>query len=422
MEGEAAESGDENSIAAAESDDDDNSILALKNTINGDVSSPSKENKEDGDNGLANPTNGEEASSSQPTAEKEDKEVKRQVTFQEVNIASALEKVIELRPTGNQEFLSALHSAAVMLEEDGRYDEALSLFNEALKARSKVSGDKHRATLTAMNSLASCLVGAKRYAEAEIHMNKCIETASLEYGENDPFVLSVRSNLGSLYRSTNRNEDAVTCFEDVVNKHRQNCADDDGDLNAETLVAMSLLASTLEVLKRYDRSADLNQEILMVVGQGSKVLGEDYAVFLASVMNSLAYEQRMLGREIESEAMYRRCLEKRAQLLGVHHVDYLSTLQNFAVLLSTMSQFEEAEPLFRQVIDGRTTLFGDRGIPTMESKSFLGIMFSNAGNRHNILSTYDTTHMTPYQSISLNTHPIHLSPQTAIDLPHRREI
>ena len=367
------ESDDDNSIAA--SVDDDNSIIksVVFNVESGDVSSPSKESKEDGDTTAS--------SSSQPATESKKEE--RQVTFKELNVASALETVISLRPTGNKEFLAALHAAAVMLEEEGRYDEALAFFNEGLEAKFKVCGDKHRLTLEAMNSLASCLAGIKRFTEAETHLNKCIEIARIEYGENDSFVLSVRSNLGSLYRNTNRNEEAVVCFEDVVNQHRQNCAaedDGDGDLNAETLVAMSLLASTLEVLKQYDRAAQLHQEILMVAGQGRNILGEDYAIFLTSVMNNLAYEQRMLGKDTDSEAMYRRCLEKRAQILGEHHADYLSTLQNFAVLLSTMSQFEEAEPLFRQVVEGRRTLYGDRGIPTMESKSFLGILFSNAGD------------------------------------------
>ena len=383
---------DDHSIAAESEDDDDHSIVKLgvvnESEKTGDVNSPSKEGNEE----------------LSPTTEGLD--TKRQVTFKDdkvnsgdddgekgnvdksaletnVKIASALETVDELRPTGNQQFLAALHAAAVLLEGEGRYDEALTFFHEGLERKSKVCGDQHRLTLEAMNSVASCLTITKRFDEAEIHLNKCIQIASSEYGETDSFVLSVRINLGSLYRNTNRIEEAAVCFEDVVDKYRQNCAENDddgeGELNAEALVAMSLLASTLEVLKQYDRAADLNQEILMVTGQGSKILGEEYAVFLTSVMNSLAYEQRMLGKDVESEAMYRRCLEKRAQTVGKHHADYLNTLQNFAVLLSTMNKFEEAERLFRQVIDGRRSLYGDEAISTMESKSFLGIMLSNAG-------------------------------------------
>jgi tetratricopeptide (TPR) repeat protein len=59
---------------------------------------------------------------------------------------------------------------------------------------------------------------------------------------------------------------------------------------------------------------------------------------------------RALGRNDEAEAVYRDVMEKRRSLLGDHHVDVARSQCDLASALSDQGRFQEAEPLFRQAL------------------------------------------------------------------------
>ena len=88
---------------------------------------------------------------------------------------------------------------------------------------------------------------------------------------------------------------------------------------------------------------------------------------LAMVLDKAGGMLRVNGQYSEAEPLYRQALEGRTRVLGPDHPDTLSGINNLAMCIHTQSHRSEAEPLFRQALDGRTRVLGPDHPETLSS-------------------------------------------------------
>jgi len=68
-------------------------------------------------------------------------------------------------------------------------------------------------------------------------------------------------------------------------------------------------------------------------------------------------------------------------VLGANHAQTLATKMNYAIVLEKQGKLEEAEQMYREVIDGQTAALGAGHTDTLIAKYNLGDLLLKAGDR-----------------------------------------
>jgi non-specific serine/threonine protein kinase/serine/threonine-protein kinase len=84
-------------------------------------------------------------------------------------------------------------------------------------------------------------------------------------------------------------------------------------------------------------------------------------------MNNLGVLYKDLSRFDEAESLYKQVLEGQRRTLGADHPDTLNTLHNLAALYRDSGRYDEAEPLFKQALKARRDKLGPEHPKTLLS-------------------------------------------------------
>jgi tetratricopeptide (TPR) repeat protein len=205
--------------------------------------------------------------------------------------------------------LELTNRVAMLLQAQGKMDEAESLYRHALAGREAKLGTDHPDTLMAVEGLATLLNDQNRLDEAESLYRRALGGREAKLGPDHPDTLTSASNLaGLLYAQGKLNE-------------------------AEPLVRRALAGYEAE-------------------------LGSDHPSTLSSINNlaSLLYSE---GKLNEAEPLYRRALAGHEAKLGPDHPDTLTSVHNLARLLRSQGcKLDEAESLYRRVLAARQAKLG----------------------------------------------------------------
>ena len=87
-------------------------------------------------------------------------------------------------------------------------------------------------------------------------------------------------------------------------------------------------------------------------------MGDSHPDTLTSI-NNLALLLKTQGKLGEAEPLYREALDGRRRTLGDSHPSTLTSINNLAGLLQAQGKLGEAEPLYRESLDGHRRVLGD---------------------------------------------------------------
>ncbi len=96
-----------------------------------------------------------------------------------------------------------------LLREQGKLEEAMPYYIEALEARRRVLGDEHRSTLISINHIGNLLKVQSKYEEAESYYMEDLEVSRRILGDEHPDTLVAISALISLYDAWKKPEKAA---------------------------------------------------------------------------------------------------------------------------------------------------------------------------------------------------------------------
>ena len=85
------------------------------------------------------------------------------------------------------------------------------------------------------------------------------------------------------------------------------------------------------------------------------------------------------GRYGEAEPLYREALQGRRETLGPRHPDTLTSLNNLALLYQAQGRYGEAEPLYQQALQGCRETLGPRHPHTLTSLNNLAALYQAQG-------------------------------------------
>ncbi|KAJ3035983.1 hypothetical protein HDV00_003277 [Rhizophlyctis rosea] len=229
-----------------------------------------------------------------------------------------------------------------------KWDEVERLLLECRERAVVTLGEEHPMVLMATSQLAGLYVRQGKYDTAEPLYEDCVErTKRAMHGEAFIYLF----NLGTLYRIRQKDQAARSIFVDGLQRALLS-----GDRVSELMFVEGLARlsheNTPDVRFRkpviYNPAADPIFED--IVASWRHTLGGDAPRTLTAA-NELAGLIADRGNLSAAEWLYVECFERRKRILGPTHWDTLATAKGLMVLYKRRGKTEEAEALYRGVME-----------------------------------------------------------------------
>jgi CHAT domain-containing protein len=265
----------------------------------------------------------------------------------------------------------SLNNLAELYRVQGRYSEAEPLYNQALAIIKQQLGDNHPLTAQSLNNLAALYYSQGRYSEAEPIYKQALTIRKQQLGDNHPLTAQSLNNLALLYYSQGRYSEAEPIYKQALTIRKQQL----GDNHPDTATSLNNLALLYYSQGRYSEAEPLYKEALSISKQQ---LGDNHPD-TATSLNNLAELYQSQGRYSEAEPLYNQALAISKQQLGDNHPDTAQSLNNLAALYRVQGRYSEAEPLYKQALAIRKQQLGDNHPDTAQSLNNLAALYRVQG-------------------------------------------
>ncbi|ODV40248.1 CHAT domain-containing tetratricopeptide repeat protein [Microcystis aeruginosa] len=260
-----------------------------------------------------------------------------------------------------------LTQQVIQLYQQGKYNEAIPLAEQALAIHKQQLGDNHPSTASSLNNLAELYQSQGRYSEAEPLYKQALAIFKQQLGDNHPNTATSLSSLAALYRDIGRYSEAEPLYQQALAIWKKQL----GDNHPLTAQSLNNLALLYESQGRYQEAESIYQDILFIV---KKQLGDNHSS-TATSLNNLALLYDSQGRYSEAEPLLKEALDIRKQQLGDNHPDTAQSLNNLAALYESQGRYSEAEPLYQQALAIRKQQLGDNHPDTATSLNSLATLY-----------------------------------------------
>ncbi|MER6526467.1 tetratricopeptide repeat protein [Streptomyces sp. NPDC001508] len=291
-------------------------------------------------------------------------DIKLKVTEEFARGAEFERKREELGPT-HPETLHALHVYAVALgRKPDRRNDAVELLAWLVSVRA----DDEENRLLTLNDLTRLLQEGGQPALAEQRLREALTGWERLRGQDDAQTLTIATNLGNVLLGLGRREEAEGLMRDTVARRTRTL----GATHPDTLSSRNTLAGTLRDSPERLAEAEYMYRAMLADVDG----GSDLAL---TVRHNLAAVLIHQGRHDEALEMYRELVDARSRLKGERHPDTLVARHNYAVVLNRLGRASEAETLIAEVLEGYRRAYGHRHARTLGVQVDLAAMKANQG-------------------------------------------
>jgi tetratricopeptide (TPR) repeat protein len=266
----------------------------------------------------------------------------RSVTVKEAldNAAKSVDENFKDRPLIEA---SVRDSLAKTYDALGATDVALPHAKAALDIRTKLLGPDHPDTLATATMYALLLHYQGKFDEAQSLYLDAIDRSRRTLGADHPDTLRLMFNLASLLAERGKYADAEKMFRQVLDGRRRVLGDDHPD----TAATLNHLAGSVANQGRLAEAEPLYRDAL---AKKRRALGELHPSTLVSI-NDLAIVLAKEGKDAEAEPLYREALDKYRQVLGADHPSTIIASGNYADFLLRVGKLDNAEKLLRDAAE-----------------------------------------------------------------------
>jgi tetratricopeptide (TPR) repeat protein/tRNA A-37 threonylcarbamoyl transferase component Bud32 len=254
---------------------------------------------------------------------------------------ASLERVTELLRQAigpdDPRTLVAMYHQAGALQDVGRIDQAISMFESVLARQREQLGPKHHDTLETTNDLAVAYWESGQPARAIPLYEAVLAHTRATAGDDDAETLLVMDNLAVALAAAGEPLKAIPLHEAALVRARATL----GEESPQTLITMNNLARALELAGRHDQAISLYETTLAKL---RPTLGDDHPHTL-TLLSGLAQSSFAAGQHSRAIGIHEEVLAKRTAKLGSEHPDTLGTMFALAKARFAANQPEQAVPL-----------------------------------------------------------------------------
>eukprot|EP00891_Asterochloris_glomerata_P006867 jgi/Astpho2/6867/Aster-06539 len=224
------------------------------------------------------------------------------------------------------------------LSDQGHFKDAEVPLREALTVLEGELGGDHLDIAKACNGVAVVLFKLNQYQQAQDLYARAYDIQSSKLGPEHQEVATTMNNTAGLLKTMGKLEDAEVVYRTRFGSHDPTPV---GSRNHEVRII-----SKLEEKKES-----------VVLDIREKSLHPNHAEVAAS-LNNLAVLLKTMGNFDEAEQLYHRSIAIKERALGQNHPQVALSLNNLAALLRRMGKNEEAEELYRRSLSIREQALG----------------------------------------------------------------
>ncbi len=253
-----------------------------------------------------------------------------------------------------------LHPAALILAHEGKYTEAEIMLRQTLALIETSFNGVHASLNSTVNNLAKVLIEQGRYEEATtIFMSQIVASGDAPEGTRNPSDQSILlHNIATafeaqgLYKAAEKAIDASLMLKEAILGREHPSYGQSLHTRGTILLRQGRIGASVAVFR----------EVVEVL---RTTLGEDHYAY-GVALSSLASAMEDDGGNSEVEALRRQAVKITIETRGKAHPESLTAIQNFAVMLAEHENFDEAEQLLRtslaaqdEALGGEHPLAGD---------------------------------------------------------------
>jgi tetratricopeptide (TPR) repeat protein len=269
---------------------------------------------------------------------------------------------------------------AYVLKNQGKYEEALQIYQEVCEKEKEKLGPNHPDTLTTLHYMALVLKNKGKYEEALQIYQEVFEKEKEVLGPNHPDTLITRNNMASVLDSQGKYEEALQICQEVFEKRKEKLGPDHPD----TLITRNNMASVLDNQGNYEEALQIYQEVFE---KRKEILGLDHPDTLITLHNMASVLDNQ-GKYEEALQIYQEVFEKRKEILGPDHPDTLTTLHNMAYVLENQGKYEEVLQIYQEVFEKRKEKLGPDHPDTLITLHNMAYVLDNQGKYEEALQIY----------------------------------
>ncbi|TRV53305.1 MAG: tetratricopeptide repeat protein [Microcystis panniformis Mp_MB_F_20080800_S26D] len=177
-----------------------------------------------------------------------------------------------------------LTQQVIQLYQQGKYNEAIPLAEQALAIIKQQLGDNHPLTAQSLNNLALLYDSQGRYSEAEPLYKEALAIWKQQLGDNHPDTATSLNNLAALYRVQGRYSEAEPLYKQALAIRKQQL----GDNHPDTATSLNNLALLYDSQGRYSEAEPLYKQALAIRKQQ---LGDNHPT------TSFSYQETTIRRQ-----------------------------------------------------------------------------------------------------------------------------
>jgi len=285
--------------------------------------------------------------------------LRKAVQHGHVQARTALEQLIQQSKSKLLNEADFANERAAQYNQQGLFQQALSLLEKSYLLRAEILGKKHPETLISLNNLGHTYEKLGHYSEALPLLEKSYLLRTEVFGEKHPKTLTSLNNLANIYHSLGRLSEALPLYEKAVRLKKEIL----GEKHPDTILSINNLAiiySDLGYLSKalllYEKSYHFFKEML----------GENHLDTLTS-LNNLALHYQNLGRLSEALPLLEKGYRLSSKELGEKHPLTLTSLHNLANIYNELERFSQALSLFEKCYMLDKMVFGEKHPKTLSN-------------------------------------------------------
>jgi eukaryotic-like serine/threonine-protein kinase len=238
---------------------------------------------------------------------------------------------------------------AIVHDEQGSYEEATKLHEEALALRMTALGPEHHAVAQSLNNLARTQYGQGALEDARANFERALEIWEAALGPEHPSVAEALNNIAAIWLEQGEKELAMPLYERALaiweGAH--------GPEHPSVATALNNLALIERLRGRWEQAEQLHQRALVI---HEETLGSHHPLVATSLKNLASVKQER-GAFAEARELHERALAIREQALGPDHPHVASALCSLGELHHELGALEEAQQLFARALSIRERAF-----------------------------------------------------------------
>ncbi|MGD1808500.1 tetratricopeptide repeat protein, partial [Dapis sp. BLCC M126] len=261
---------------------------------------------------------------------------------------------------------------ANLYSDQGKYTEALPLFQRSLAIREKALGAGHPEVANSLNNLANLYSDQGKYTEALPLYQRSLAMLEKALGADHRDVAQSLNNLAELYLRKGKYTEALPLLQRSLVIQEKALGVD----HPEVAISLNNLAGLYQGQGKYTEALPLYQRSLAIL---EKTLGADHPL-VATNLNNLAELYRDQGKYTEALPLYQRSLAMLEKALGADHPNVAMSLNNLAELYHDQRKYTEALPLYQRSLAITEKVLGADHPNVATSLNNLADLYHTQGN------------------------------------------